>query len=100
MELAWRNGMTDFAMPFMIQYMRHLHDKVKVLEERTAPPKNEEAESEQAAFNAAMYGGMMTNDTLMIGNGYTGGYTAPGSIPDPYAQPQQGYGQGGYGGGY
>ena len=52
----------------------------------------------------------MMGDTLMIQNGpvgYTPGYTAPGTIPDPYSQPQgygvqMNYGQpqpGGYGGG-
>ena len=39
LELAWRNGFTDFAMPYIIQYFRHLHDKVKTLDDRTAPPK-------------------------------------------------------------
>jgi clathrin heavy chain len=101
-ELAWRNNMMDFAMPFMIQYMRHLHDKVEVLESRTAPPKEEETQANDA--NAALYGagGMMGNDTLMIQNGGGGGgyvagagYGNPGAggIPDPYAQPA-------YGGGY
>ena len=103
MELAWRNNMTDFAMPFMIQYMRHLHQKVAVLEERTAPPPAEETAAAEA--NAAMFGGgMMGGDTLMIQNGYGGGgFAAPGSIPDPYAQAPQGYGgylQQGYSGGY
>lgn len=36
LELAWRNQLTDFAMPFLIQYMSQLHDKVKALEEKTA----------------------------------------------------------------
>lgn len=116
MELSWRNNMMDFGMPFMIQYMRHMHDKVKTLEERTAPPKEEDTEAAHAA--AAMYGGsMMMNDTLMIQNGPIGGYGGTsngygnmqqpsGGIPDPYAQPQQGYGgmggmgnMGGMGGG-
>ncbi len=91
-ELAWRNSMMDFAMPFMIQYMRHLHDKVEVLEQRTEPPKEEETQAADA--NAALYGGagMMGQDTLMIQNGgYAAGYGNPGAggIPDPYAQQQQ-----------
>ena len=98
-----------------IQYVRHLHDRVHVLETRTAPPKEEETVADATA--AAMGYGMplMMQDTLMItagpaggygggagyggGGGYPGGgYAAqlpPGSIPDPYAQPQ-GYGYGGY----
>jgi len=112
-ELAWRNGYTDFAMPFIIQYVRHLHDRMAVLETRTAPPKEEDTAAADAAAAAAMgYGmgmGMMGNDTLMITNapayGYGGGAPVgyppapgPGGIPDPYAQ-QGGYGGGGYGGG-
>jgi clathrin heavy chain len=115
-ELAWRNGYTDYAMPFIIQYTRHLHDRLAVLENRTAPPKEEESSADAAA--AAMgYGSMMMGgDTLMIGDGSAGGglygYNPSagyggGGIPDPYAQQAQGYGGGGYaaapgygGGGY
>ena len=110
MELAWRNGWNDFAMPYMIQYMKHLNDKVAVLEARTAPPKEDAKESMDAS--AAMYGGMgmsmMGTDTLMITNG--GGYgmqPTMGGIPDPYQQQQmqmqmqqQAYGQQQYGGNY
>jgi len=88
-ELAWRNGYTDYAMPYVIQYVRHLHDKVAVLDERTAPKKEDPA-AEAAAAAAVMGGGLMgLGDTLMIGNG---GYGAAGGYADPYA--------GGYGGGY
>jgi len=114
-ELAWRNGYTDFVMPYVIQYIRHLHDKVKVLEERTAPAaedKSSEEANSAAAAGLIMGGLMMGNETLMIANGsanygYNNGNT--GGIPDPYQQQQQSYGyapnpyqqqQGGYGGGY
>jgi len=102
LELAWRNGFTDFAMPYLIQYFRHLHDKVKTLDDRTAPPKVDTSAEEAAAAAAAaagLYGGgLMMGDTLMIANSAygAGGYGAPGGIPDPYSQPQ-GYGMGGYG---
>jgi len=106
-ELAWRHGYTDFAMPYMIQYIRHLHDKVNLFETRTAPPKEEDTSAADAA--AAMgYGlGMMGNDTLLITNapsygGYGGGY-GQSTIPDPYQQqPVYGYGGGvsSFGGGY
>jgi len=36
LELAWRNGMTDFAMPFFIQVTRDLHSKVDQLSEAVA----------------------------------------------------------------
>jgi clathrin heavy chain len=28
MELAWRNGLMDFAMPYLVQYVRDLTEKV------------------------------------------------------------------------
>ena len=70
LELAWRNGYNDYAMPFMIQYMRHSHDRIKVLEERTAPPKVDKAAEEAAQAAAGLYGGgmYMGSDTLMIAN--------------------------------
>jgi clathrin heavy chain len=106
-ELAWRNGYTDFAMPYIIQYMRHLHEKVHKLDERTAPPAPEdEAAREAAAVAASIYGAPlmmgMGNDTLMLQNGsaYGNGYgQQQGGIPDPYQQQQQ-YGAQAYGGGY
>ena len=106
LELAWRNGYTDFAMPYMIQYMRHLHEKVYKLEKEMLPEPKDEAASEAAAVANAMYGGvpmMMMNDTLMLTNSAYNGYgapqgMAPGGIPDPYQQ-QAMYGQG-MGGGY
>ena len=105
MELAWRNGYTDFVMPYMIQYVKHLNDKVEKIDARTAPPKEENNASDDAGV-AAAYGGMMMGDTLMLTNtpNYAMQYTPnpPGTIPDPYAQPQMGmpYGQPGYGQGY
>lgn len=106
MELAWRYGYTDYAMPYIIQYVRHLHDRMNVLENRTAPPKEEDTAAADAAAAAMGYGMPLMglgSDTLMITNTpqYGGGYGPQSSIPDPYSQPQGGYGQqGGYGGGY
>lgn len=109
LELSWRYGYTDFAMPFIVQYVRHLHDKIGVLETRTAPPKEDTASQEATAAALGFGGpmGLMGNETLMITNGPSyGGYGVPGapmpgygapaggygvsSIPDPYAQPAYG----------
>lgn len=35
MELAWRHGYVDFVMPYMIQFVKNVNDKVKMLDERT-----------------------------------------------------------------
>jgi clathrin heavy chain len=71
-ELAWRNGYTDYAMPFIIQYLRHLHDKVKVFEERTAPPKEDTAAADAIAQGLPLMGDMM-GQPLMITNQAYGG---------------------------
>jgi len=101
-ELAWRNGYVDHVMPYMIQYIRHLHDKVKVLDERTAPPKEEEVTANDVANSIIGAGGLMLGNNLMLGDGTAGGYGSysaggMGAIPDPYAQ-SMGYGQPAYGG--
>lgn len=51
--------------------MRHLHDKVKTLESRTAPPPEDTSVSDSTSAAAAglIMGGMMMTDTLMIQNG-------------------------------
>jgi len=97
-ELAWRNGYTDFAMPFMIQYLRQMHTKIEEIDERTKPKKEEEEESVAAAASAMIYGEtpMMMNGVQMIAN----------QAYDPsmgMGMQQQQYGMGGmpgqYGGG-
>jgi clathrin heavy chain len=97
-ELAWRNGYTDHAMPYVIQYLRHLHDKINTIETRTAPPPEPEAEENDGSAGAGLIMGglIMGQDTLMIGNGgpqqqQFGGYPQQqqGGIPDPYQQQQQ-----------
>jgi clathrin heavy chain len=57
-EQAWRNGYVDYVMPYMIQYLRHSHDKLHELDERTKPKKNEAEEDASAAAAAAAMGGM------------------------------------------
>lgn len=97
-ELAWRYQMTDFVMPYVIQYMRHTHDKVKMLEARTAP-KTEEEDSNEAV--ESMMGMQPGGGMLMLGNG--GGYPpAYGGSPVPnmpMAPPQMGMGGPAYMGG-
>jgi len=102
-ELAWRNGYTDYVMPYIIQYTRLLHDKVKAIDERTTPKKEVDHSAEAAAAAVAMGGGMLgLGGHLMIGDaGGYGGYDA--GYADPYAQQQYGgYGapQGGFAPGY
>jgi len=55
--------------------VRHLHDRMHVLETRTAPPKEEDHSAADAAAAAMGYGmGLMGmgNETLMITNAPAG----------------------------
>jgi len=45
LELAWRKGMTDFAMPFLIQTLREYTGRIDALDKKTQ--KKEEAEEKQ-----------------------------------------------------
>jgi clathrin heavy chain len=47
MELAWRNGLNDFAMPYLIQVARQTLQKLKVLEEADQVRSTKEAKKEK-----------------------------------------------------
>lgn len=67
-----------------IQYTRLLHDKVKAIDERTAPKKEVDHSAEAAAAAVAMGGGMMgLGGTLMIGD--VGGYGGKQTIYHNYS---------------
>merc|ERR1719266_2997865 len=68
LELAWRNGLQEFVMPFMIQSFKDLTDKVGALQARmdkkdqesaAADAKAKEAEAQQMSQVAPML--MLTN---------------------------------------
>lgn len=78
LELGWINGYHNFVMPFLIQTFRRTHVRLKELEERTAPPKEEDTMQDTVAGtygNLGGFGGM-----LMLENG---GSSIPGGIPMP-----------------
>lgn len=81
LELAWRNNMVDFVMPYVVQYTRHMHNKMAVLEERTAPKKEEEEEHVSQAAAAMIYGDgpmMLTDGAVGMMPGQGMGMGAPG----------------------
>merc|ERR1712100_639883 len=43
MELAWKNGMMDSAMPFFIQTMKNMNERLQEVENRVLPKENEVA---------------------------------------------------------
>merc|ERR1712051_995626 len=67
LELGWLNGYHHFIMPFLIQNTRQTYERLKVLEERTKPPA-EEDNQDQIAGTYSQLGGF-NNGMLMIGNG-------------------------------
>ena len=49
MEVAWMNGLTDLAMPYMIQVMREYHSKVDLLMTQRRDAEEQARQDEQAA---------------------------------------------------
>uniref|UniRef100_A0A7S1G8A3 Clathrin heavy chain n=2 Tax=Bicosoecida sp. CB-2014 TaxID=1486930 RepID=A0A7S1G8A3_9STRA len=56
LELAWRHRLTDFVMPFVIQYVREVDTRLAELDARTRPDEGKEEEAARAAAEAAAYG--------------------------------------------
>merc|ERR1719219_1286754 len=48
LELAWRNNMLDFAMPFLIQVLREYTGRVDALDKKTTKKEEEEKKKESA----------------------------------------------------
>jgi len=90
LELGWLNGYHNFVMPFFIQHFRQTHDRLLALEDRTKPPKEENAQ-DSIANTYSNLGGFNSN-MLMIGNG---GGDMPGMMP-PQMQQQGGLDMSGF----
>mmetsp|Transcript_14678 Transcript_14678/g.21445 ORF Transcript_14678/g.21445 Transcript_14678/m.21445 type:complete len:1750 (-) Transcript_14678:198-5447(-) len=91
LELGWLNGYHNYVMPFFIQNMRQTHKRLKELEKRTAPKKEEDNVQNEVAGTYGQLGGF-SSGMLMIGNGGQdlggGDYGIPqpgipGGIPQP-----------------
>ncbi len=76
LELAWINGYHHFVMPFLVQTFRRTHLRLKVLEERTAPPKEDSNAQDAIAATYGQLGGFGTG-VLMLENGPGGFPMAP-----------------------
>lgn len=79
LELGWINGYHNFVMPFVIQTFRKTHVRLQALEDRTAPPKEEDNIQDTVAGTYGNLGGFGSG-VLMLENG---GPTIPGGIPMP-----------------
>jgi len=92
MELAWRNNLNDFAMPFMVQTMREITNKLDTLVEKERKKEEAVAEEKKKAEEALAsgysdYGAGDPNAMVVYGAG--GGMG--GGVP----QQMGGYGGGG-----
>ncbi|KAI9795364.1 MAG: hypothetical protein M1833_007212 [Piccolia ochrophora] len=78
MEISWRHGLTDFTMPFMINFMSQQASTIETLKRDNDERKAREASQQKEEDNTPILGG----SRLMLTQGPGG---APS--PQPYAQP-------------
>ena len=70
MELAWRKGYTDFVMPYMIQFVKNLNDKVKALDERTSVQQEQSVDVSPAMDTAYGLTGAMPQMMAIAATAY------------------------------
>ena len=74
MELSWRHGLTDFTMPFMINYMSQQASTIETLKRDNDERKAREAKEQKEEDNTPILGG----SRLMLTQG--------AANPMPYSQ--------------
>ncbi|KUJ22300.1 clathrin heavy chain, partial [Mollisia scopiformis] len=68
MEISWRHGLTDFTMPFMINYLAQQSSTIEILKKDNEERKLREKSQEKEENNTPILGG----NRLMITAGPTG----------------------------
>lgn len=68
MEISWRHGLTDFTMPFMINYLAQQSASIEILKKDNEERKLREKSQEKDEENTPILGG----NRLMITAGPTG----------------------------
>ncbi|KAH8648930.1 hypothetical protein BGZ60DRAFT_422610 [Tricladium varicosporioides] len=76
MEISWRHGLTDFTMPFMINYLAQQSSTIETLKKDNEERKLREKSQEKDESNTPILGG----NRLMITAGTTG-RTSPAPFP-------------------
>lgn len=79
LEMSWRHGLQDYAMPYMINMMSQMTQKLSVLEADNEARKSKEKEAEVQQDNTPILGG----NRLMITAGPTGSPAPNGFSPMP-----------------
>lgn len=109
MELAWRNGIMSFAMPYMVQFTREYTKKVDDLAATLAKEREERKKKEEAAAaetEAAVAAGYAAPDSMMYppASGYiyppASGYIDPSMAAAMAGGMAMGYGAPGFGQGF
>lgn len=75
MEISWRHGLTDFTMPFMINFMNQQASAIETLKKDNEERKAREAKEQKEEDNTPILGG----SRLMLTQGPVGG--APSPVP-------------------
>lgn len=91
MEVSWRHGLTDFTMPFMINYLAQQSSAIETLKKDNEERKNREKSQEKEESNAPILGG----NRLMLTAG-PGGHQAPTHFPQTNGFAPQATGYGGF----
>ncbi len=77
MEISWRNGLTDFTMPFMINYLAQQSSAIESLKKDNEERKLREKSQEKEENDAPILGG----NRLMITAGSSAGNQSPYPFP-------------------
>lgn len=78
MEVSWRHGLTDFTMPFMINFLSQQASAIETLKRDNEERKAREAKDQKEEDNTPILGG----SRLMLTQGPAGN----ASSPAPYQQ--------------
>lgn len=102
LETAWTSGKLDFAMPYLIQFVREFTGKMEKvnqhLQESKQAAESDAKEAKEAQAQQNMYAQLMPLALPAPGDygAPTGGYADPGMGGGYGMQQQQGYGMPGY----
>lgn len=96
MEAAWRARCVDYAMPFMLQFIRDSNARIAALEARVAPKKEEDSAPVPEVHPA--YGGGFGAPVLALANEAYNPVSGYGHAPPPPLGGMANYGMPGMGG--
>ncbi|CAG8704561.1 14463_t:CDS:2, partial [Acaulospora morrowiae] len=91
LELSWKHGLSDFAMPYLIQVMREYITKVDTLEKANAERTAKEKEREKNENETPMMHPIGLGNPLMLTQGPGQGVTPQGFGSSSYNTGYQGF---------